>query len=80
MGNQRDRKRKADRTRNSAAHNEYQRLKYHEKKKQKSTNIEEIRNEDANRDLDHNVDDINLQNQIREQEIEPGMYKYCKFV
>ena len=80
MGNQRDRKRKYDRTRNSATHNEYQRLKYHEKKKQKRTNIEEIRNEDANRDLDHNVDDMNLQNQIREQEIEPGMYKYCKFV
>ena len=80
MGNQKNWKRKVDRNRDSVAHNEYQRLKYHEKKKQKSTNIEEIRNEDANRDLDHNVDDMNLQNQIREQEIEPSMYKYCKFV
>ena len=66
MGNQRDRKKKADRIRNSAAHNEYQRLKYHEKKKQKSTNIEDIANDDVIRYLDHNVDDMNAQNQIQE--------------
>ena len=79
MGNMRDRKMKYDRTRNSVTHNEYQRLKYHEKKKQKNTNIEDIINDDVIRDFDHNVDDMNVQNQIQE-EIEPGMYKYCKFV
>ena len=79
MGNKIARNRKCDRTRDDALHNEKQRLKYHEKKKQKSTNFEEIHDDDVNRDLDHNVDDMNVQNQIQE-EIEPGMYKYCEFV
>ena len=79
MGNKKARKRKFDRTRDDALHNEKQRLKYHEKKKQKSTNIEDITNDDVIRDLDQNVDDMNVQNQIQE-EIEPGMYKYCNFV
>ena len=79
MGNKRTRKRKYDRTRDDALHNEKQRLKYHEKKKQKSTNIEEIPDDDVIRYLDHNFDDMNVQNQIQE-EIEPGMYIYCKFV
>ena len=62
MGNKRAQKKKSDRTRDDALHNEKQRLKYHEKKKQKSTNIEDITNDDVIRDLDHNVDDINVQN------------------
>jgi len=65
MGNMRDQKRIYDRTRDFAVHNEYQRLKYHEKKKHKSTNIEENPNDHVNRDLDHNVDDMNVQNQIK---------------
>ena len=73
------RKRKSNRTRHDALHNEKQRLKYHEKNKQKSTNIEYIANDDVIRDLDQNFDDMNVQNQTQE-EIEPGMYKYCKFV
>ena len=60
-------------------HNEKQRLKYHEKKKQKSTNIEDITNDDVIRYLDQNVDDKNVQNQTQE-EIQWGIYKYCKFV
>ena len=79
MGNKKMWKRKCDRTRDDALHNEKQKLKYHEKKKQKSTNIEDITNDDVARDLDQNVDDMNVQNQTQE-EIEPGMYKYCKFV
>ena len=79
MGNKKARKRKCDRTWDDALHNEKQKLKYHEKKKQKSANIEDITNDDVIRDLDHNVDDMNVQNQIQE-EIERGMYKYCKFV
>ena len=73
------RKRKCDRTRDDALHNEKQKLRYHEKKKQKNTNIEDIANDDVTRDLDQNVDDMNVQNQTQE-EIEPGMYEYCKFV
>ena len=42
------------------------------KNKQKSTNIEDITNDDVIRYLDHNVDDMNFQNQIQE-EIELGM-------
>ena len=72
-------KSKCERTRDDALHNEKQRLKYHEKKKQKSTNIEDIGNDDVIRDLDQNVDDMNVQNQTQE-EIEPSMYEYCKFV
>ena len=49
------------------------------KKKQKNTNIEYIANDDVTRDFDQNVDDMNVQNQSQE-EIEPGMYEYCKFV
>ena len=79
MGNKRARKRKSDRNQDDALYNEKQRLKYHEKKKQKSTNIEDIDNDDVIRYLDQNVDDMNVQNQTQE-EIEPGMYKYCKFV
>ena len=85
MGNKKTQKRKCDRTQDDALHNEKQRLKYHEKMKQKSTNIEDItnddaiRNDDVIRDLDQNVDDMNVQNQTQE-EIEPGMYKYCNFV
>ena len=85
MGNKRVWKRKFDHTRDDALHNEKKRLKYHEKKKQKSTNIEDIanddviRNDNVIRDLHQNVDDMNFQNQTQE-EIEPGMYKYCKFV
>ena len=77
MGNKRERKRKPDRTRDDSLHNEKKRLKYHEKKKHKSTNIEDITNDDVIRDLDQNVDDMNAQNQTQE-EIEPGMYKHCK--
>ena len=79
MGNKRERKRKPDRTRDDSLHNEKQRLKYHEKKKQKVTNIDDIPTDDVIIVLDHNFDDMNVQNQIQE-EIEPGMYKYCKFV
>ena len=79
MGNKKARKRKCDHTRDDALHNEKQRLKYHEKKKQKSTNIQDIANDDVIRYLDQNVDDMNVQNQTQE-EIEPGMYEYCKFV
>ena len=46
MGNKYARKRKCDCTLDDALHNEKQRLKYHEKKKQKSTNIEYIANDD----------------------------------
>ena len=70
---------KYDHTQDGTIHNENQRLKYHEKNKQKSTNIKDIPNDDVNRDLDHDAYDMNVQNQIQEQEIEPGMYKYCKF-
>ena len=66
MGNKRAWKRKYDRTQYDALHNEKQRLKYHEKKKQKSTNIEGITNDDVIRDLDQNVDDMNVQNQTQE--------------
>ena len=79
MGNKQTRKRKCDRTRDDALHNEKQRLKYHEKRKQKSTNIQDISNDDLIIDLDQNVYDMNIENQTQE-EIEPGMYKYCKFV
>ena len=72
MGNKRERKRKFDRTRHDALHNEKKRIKYHEKKKQTSTNIEDTTNDDVIRYLDHNVDDMNVQNQIQE-EIELGM-------
>ena len=67
MGNKKERKKKIDSTRDDALHNEKQRLKYHEKKKQKSTNIEDITNDDVIRYLDHNVDDMNVQNQIQEE-------------
>ena len=60
------RKRKCDRTRYDSLRNEKKRLKYHEKKKQKSTNIEYIGNDDVIRDLDQNVDDMNVQNQTQE--------------
>ena len=86
MGNKKKRKRKCDLTRDDSLYNEKQKLRYHEKKKQKNTNIEDItnddviRNDDVTRDLDQNVDDMNVQNQIQEQENELGMYKYCKFV
>ena len=79
MGNKKTRKRKCDHTWDDALHNEKQKLRYHEKKKQKNTNIEDIANDDVTRDLDQNVDDMNVQNQTQE-EIEPGMYEYCKFV
>ena len=79
MGNEKAWKRKFDRTRDDALHNENKRLKYHEKKKQNSTNIEDIGNDDVIRDLNQNFDDMNVKNQAQE-EIEPGMYKYCKFV
>ena len=35
-------------------------------KKQKNTNIEDITNDDVTRDLDQNVDDMNVQNQTQE--------------
>ena len=79
MGNKREKKRKYDRTWDDSLNNEKQRLKYHEKKKQKIRNIEDITNDDVIRDLVQNVDDMNVQNQTQE-EIERGMYKYCKFV
>ena len=72
MGNKNARKRKCDRTRDDALHNEKKILKYLEKKKQKSTNIEfianddVIRNDDVVRDLDQNFDDMNVQNQTQE--------------
>ena len=78
MGNKKMWKRKCDCTQDDALHNEKQKLKYHEKKKQKNTNIDDItnydviRNDDVSRDLDQNVDDMNVQNQIQE-EIELGM-------
>ena len=72
MGNKRERKRKYDRTRDDALHNEKKRLKCHEKKKQTSTNNEDITNDDVIRYLDHNGYDMNVQNQIQE-EIELGM-------
>ena len=84
-GKQRQRKRKSYCTWDDALHNEKQKIKYHEKKKQNNTNIEDIanddviRNDDVTRDLDQNVDDMNVQNHTQE-EIELGMYKYCKFV
>ena len=62
MGNKREQKRKSDRTWDDALYNEKQRLKYHEKKKQKSTNIEDILDDDEIRYLDDNVDDMNVQN------------------
>ena len=76
---QKSAKEKTDHTRDDSLHNEKQRLKCHEIKKQKSTNIEDIANDDVLRYLDQNFDDMNVQNQTQE-EIEPGMYKYCKFV
>ena len=78
-GNKKTQKRKCDRTRDDALHNEKKKLRYHEKRKKKNTNIEYIANDDVTRDLDQNVDDMNVQNQTQE-EIEPGMYEYCKFV
>ena len=63
----------------SRLNNEKQKLRYHEKKKQKNTNIEDIANDDVTRDLDQNVDDMNVQNQTQE-EIERVMYTNCKFV
>ena len=66
MGNKRAQKRKIDRTRDDALHNEKKRLEYHKKKKQKITNIEEITNDDVIRDLDQNVDDMNVQNKTQE--------------
>ena len=63
MGNKRAWKRKYNRTQDDALHNEKQKLKYHEKTKQKNTNIEDIANDDVTRDLDQNVDDRNVQNQ-----------------
>ena len=66
MGNKKTRKRKCDRTRDDALHNEKKKLRYHEKKKQKNTNIEDIANDDVTRDLDQNVDDMNVQNQTQE--------------
>ena len=71
MGNKRNRSRKYDRTRDDAKHN----AKNNEGKRrrlqdQNITNIEEILDDDVNRDLEHNVDDMNAQNQIQEQEIE----------
>ena len=62
MGNKKERNKKIDHTRDDPLHNEKERLKCHEKKKQKSTNIEDITNDDVIRDLDHNVDDMNVQN------------------
>ena len=47
MGNKREQKRKFDRTQDDALHNEKQRLKYHEKKKQKNRNIESVPNDDV---------------------------------
>ena len=79
MGNKKMWKKKCDCTRDDALHNEKQKLKYHEKNKQKNTNIEDIGNDDVTRDLDQNVDDMNVQKQTQE-EIEPGIYEYCKFV
>ena len=67
MGNKRERKRKSDRTRDDSLHNEKQRLKYHEKKKQTSTNIEEIPDDDATRDLDHNADDMNVKIEFKKK-------------
>ena len=64
MGNKREQSRKYDHTRDDAKHNEAKRRKLKDKK---ITNAEEIIDDDVNRDLDHNVDDMNLQNQIREQ-------------
>ena len=72
MGNKKMGKRKCDRTWDDALHNEKKKLKYHEKKKQKNTNIEDItnddviRNDDVVRDLDQNFDDMNVQNQTQE--------------
>ena len=67
MGNKKTWKRKCDRTWDDALHNnEKKKLKYHEKKKQKNTNIEDIANDDVTRDLDQNVDDMNVQNQTQE--------------
>ena len=68
-----------------ALHNKKQKLRYHEKKKQKNTNIEDIANDDVNinddvtRNLDKNVDDMNVQNKTQE-ETEASVYKCCKFV
>jgi len=78
MGNKRNRSRKYDRTRDDAEH--YAKNKEAKRRKlqdQNITNVEEILDDDVNRDLDHNVDDMNAQNQIREQEIDQGMFKYC---
>ena len=66
MGNKKMPKRKCDRTRDDALHNEKKKLRYREKKKQKNTNIEDIANDDVTRDLDQNVDDMNVQNQTQE--------------
>ena len=77
MGNKGEWSRKYDRTRDDAKHNETKRLIFQDKKKQKITNVEEIIDDDVNRDLDHNIDDMNAQNQIQEQVIDQGMFKYC---
>ena len=67
MGNKRERSRKYDRTRDDAKHNEAKRRRLQD---QNITNVEEILDDNVNRDLDHNVDDMNAQNQIQEQEID----------
>ena len=67
MGKERERKRKSDRIRDDALHNEKQRLKNRETNKQKSTSIEDIANDDVIRVLGHNVDDMNVQNKIQEK-------------
>ena len=48
-------------------------------KKMRKRKCDRTRDDDVSRDLDQNVDDMNVQNQTQE-EIEPGIYKYCKFV
>ena len=55
MGNKKTRKRKCDHTRDDALHNEKQKLKYHEKKKQKNTNIEDVE------DIEESQNDANIQ-------------------
>ena len=80
MGNKRNRSRKYDRTWDDAEHyaknNEAKRRRLQD---QNITNVEGILDDDVNRDLDDNVDDTNAQNQIREQEIDQGMFKYVLF-
>ena len=36
--------------------------------------LEERMFEDVNRDLHPNADEVNIENQVQEQEIKPGMY------